>query len=62
MSLDYDDSDLPEHILKEIAYLFETYKFLEGKQVEILGWDNAEAAKKIILHCQELYRKGLEQK
>ena len=56
-----DLGNLPEHILKEIAYLFETYKFLEGKQVEILGWDNSEAAKKIIVHCQELYRKDLKQ-
>jgi hypothetical protein len=37
---EYSDlSDLPEHILKEIAYLFETYKALEGKQVRVLGWN-----------------------
>ena len=50
-----DLSDLPEHILKEIAYLFETYKVLEGKEVKVLGWENAQAAKKIIKHCQDLY-------
>jgi inorganic pyrophosphatase len=48
--------DLPEHILKEIAYLFETYKVLEGKHVQVLGWDKSEAAKKVIKHCQELYK------
>jgi len=52
----HDLSDLPEHILKEIAYLFETYKVLEGKKVRIIGWKNAAAAKTIIQHCQELFR------
>jgi len=51
-------SDLPEHILKEIAYLFETYKVLEGKRVRVLGWENSEAAKKVIKHCQKLYEQN----
>jgi inorganic pyrophosphatase len=50
-----DLDDLPEHILKEIAYLFETYKVLEGKSVKILGWEGAKAAKSIIVQCQKLY-------
>lgn len=53
----HDLSDLPEHILKEIAYLFETYKVLEGKQVKVLGWERAESAKAVITHCQEHYEK-----
>ncbi len=52
----HDLRDLPEHILKEIAYLFETYKVLEGKQVKILGWERAKAAKNIIVQCQTLYQ------
>ena len=52
----HDLDDLPEHILKEIAYLFETYKVLEGKKVRIIGWENAASAKAIIKHCQELYQ------
>ncbi len=60
---DYRDLDnLPQHILKEIAYLFETYKVLEGKAVKVLGWEKAEAAKKVIKHCQELYAQSLVQK
>jgi inorganic pyrophosphatase len=51
----HDLDDLPEHILKEIAYLFETYKVLEGKSVKILGWDGAKAAREIIEQCQRLY-------
>jgi inorganic pyrophosphatase len=50
-----DLDDLPEHILKEIAYLFETYKVLEGKSVKILGWEGAAAAKSVITQCQRLY-------
>jgi len=48
---------LPEHILKEIAYMFETYKVLEGKRVQVLGWEKADAAKRVIEHCQELYKR-----
>jgi len=56
LGTEYKDLDsLPEHILKEIAYLFETYKVLEGKNVKVLGWEKSEAAKKVIKHCQELY-------
>lgn len=54
----YDMQDLPEHILKEIAYLFQTYKVLEGKQVEVLGWDGAKGAKAIIEKCQSSYLWG----
>jgi inorganic pyrophosphatase len=50
-----DLNDLPEHILKEIAYLFETYKVLEGKTVKILGWEGAGAAKSVVVQCQKLY-------
>jgi len=53
-----DLQNLPEHILKEIAYLFETYKVLEGKQVRVLGWENAEAAKTAIKRCQGLYQQS----
>jgi inorganic pyrophosphatase len=51
----HDLEDLPEHILKEIAYIFQTYKVLEGKQVEVLGWDGADASKAIIEKCQLSY-------
>ena len=53
----HDLEDLPEHTLKEIAYLFETYKFLEGKDVKIIGWNKAKTAKTVIEHSQSLYDK-----
>jgi inorganic pyrophosphatase len=52
----HDLGDVPQHILKEIAYLFETYKVLEGRSVKILGWDASKAAKEIITSCQALYK------
>jgi len=54
----HDLGDLPEHSLKEIAYLFETYKVLERKKVKILGWKGAKAARAVIEQCQTLYRKS----
>jgi inorganic pyrophosphatase len=53
----HDLPDLPEHSLKEIAYLFETYKYLEGKNVRILGWKDSKSARAVIEKCQILYRK-----
>jgi len=46
----YDD--LPEITLKQIEHFFEHYKDLEpGKWVKIGGWQNAEAARKMILEA-----------
>lgn len=51
-----DITDVPQHILTEIAYLFKTYKDLEGMEVEVLGWEGTEAAKRAIVHAQELFQ------
>lgn len=51
-----DISDVPSHILDEIAEFFKTYKNLEGKKVEVLNWDNAEMAKKEAIRSIELYK------
>jgi inorganic pyrophosphatase len=50
-----DLTDVQEHILKEIAHLFETYKVLEGKNTKVLGWSSAKDAKVTIKRSQELY-------
>ena len=52
-----DLSDLEKHIPQEIAHFFATYKQLEGKKVEILGWKNAASAKKAISAGIKLYQK-----
>jgi inorganic pyrophosphatase len=54
-----DLTDVQEHILKEIAHLFETYKVLEGKTTKILDWSNAEEAKATIHRSQELYTRKI---
>jgi len=51
-----DISDIPSHILDEIAEFFKTYKNLEGKKVEVLNWDNAEIAKREAIRSIELYK------
>ncbi|GAC1449233.1 MAG: inorganic diphosphatase [Ktedonobacterales bacterium] len=39
---------LQEHWIKEIAAFFRTYKELQGKEVEVRGWHNAQDAWRII--------------
>ena len=45
-----------EHSLKEIAHFFQSYKELENKKVEILGWEGAEKAKEEIIKTQKAYK------
>ncbi|MBI4993793.1 inorganic diphosphatase [Candidatus Wolfebacteria bacterium] len=45
-----------EHSLKEIAHFFSAYKELEGKKVEILGWEGVEKAKEEIIETQKAYK------
>ncbi|MEM2650375.1 MAG: inorganic diphosphatase, partial [Candidatus Nitrosocaldus sp.] len=48
--------DMEEHVLKEIAHFFQVYKHLEGKEVEVIGWKDADEAKQVILNAIENYR------
>ncbi|MGH7663325.1 MAG: inorganic diphosphatase [Gemmatimonadaceae bacterium] len=40
----FDIADLPRHYLREIEHFFQIYKDLEGKRVQILGWEKMEVA------------------
>jgi inorganic pyrophosphatase len=55
----YDDvkeySDIYPHILKEIQHFFSIYKDLEGKRVEVRGFQGAAEAKAIILKAQKAF-------
>ncbi|RKQ88685.1 inorganic diphosphatase [Brockia lithotrophica] len=51
-----DLSDVPPHILKEIAHFFEVYKTLENKKTEVRGWENAEAAVRLLEDARRRYR------
>jgi inorganic pyrophosphatase len=44
----FDIADLPMHYLKEVEHFFHIYKDLEGKRVEILGWEKSESAMRLI--------------
>ena len=48
-----DLSDIPQHRLDEIAEFFRTYKNLEKKSVEILGWQTADKVAPLVATCVE---------
>lgn len=52
----FDISDIPQHLLREVEYFFGTYKALEGKHVDILGWEKSEFAVREIARSIDLYR------
>ncbi len=49
--------DVAPHLLTEIAHFFGTYKELEKKKVGVKGWQDLEAALRIIKESQERYRR-----
>jgi len=44
------------HWLREIETFFDTYKLLEGKATEVLGWHDEAAARTVIAACRQRYR------
>ena len=44
----FDIADLPGHYLREVEHFFHIYKDLEGKRVEILGWEKSDSAMRLI--------------
>jgi inorganic pyrophosphatase len=51
----FDIADLPGHYLKEVEHFFLIYKDLEGKRMEIAGWEKSEAAMRVITASMERY-------
>jgi inorganic pyrophosphatase len=51
-------SQIYPHMLKEITHFFSTYKDLEGKRVEVKGWNDAATAREYIVRSQEAYKKA----
>ncbi len=49
-------SDVPPHLLKEIEHFFSVYKDLEKKKTGVEGWEDLEAAIKVIKESQERYK------
>ena len=48
---------VPPHLLREIEHFFNVYKDLEEKKVSVQGWDNKEAALRVIEESKERYQK-----
>jgi len=48
--------DLPPHLLKEIEHFFRIYKDLEEKKTGIEGWEDREAALRVIKEAQQRYQ------
>ena len=51
----FDIADISQHLLKEVEHFFRTYKDLEGKRVEIIGWGKSEEASQIVLESVARY-------
>jgi len=47
--------DLPPHVLTEVQHFFEIYKELEGKTVEMKGWQNLAEARTAIQKSRSRY-------
>ena len=55
LSTIHELGDLRPHLLKEIEAFFNTYKDLEGKETEIMGWQGRAEALSIIAACRQAY-------
>ena len=51
----FDIADIPQHVLKEVEHFFERYKDLEGKRVQIIGWEKSVKAMQVIQESIERY-------
>ena len=49
-------ADVGDHWLREIETFFATYKQLEPKQTEVLGWHDLEETLRTVTTCRERYR------
>ena len=44
----FDIADIPQHVLKEVEHFFQRYKDLEGKRVQMIGWEKSLKAMRVI--------------
>jgi inorganic pyrophosphatase len=55
-----DLGDIGQHWLREIENFFQTYKALEPKWTDVVGWEDAAAAQRVIEEARALHARGLE--
>ncbi|MBV9581424.1 MAG: inorganic diphosphatase [Chloroflexi bacterium] len=56
----HDIGDIGKHWLLEIENFFQTYKALEDKWTDVVGWEDAVAARRVIDEARALYEHGHE--
>jgi inorganic pyrophosphatase len=54
-----DLHDIDQHWLREIENFFQTYKALEDKWTDVVGWEDAAAAATAIRAARELFKHAL---
>jgi len=54
----FDLATVGDHWAREIETFFSTYKLLEEKTTEVLGWHDAAEARAVIEECRERFRRG----
>ena len=45
----FDIADVPQHYLKEVEHFFHIYKDLEGRRVQMIGWEQSAAAMETVV-------------
>ncbi|HJU64376.1 MAG TPA: inorganic diphosphatase [Gemmatimonadaceae bacterium] len=51
----FDIADIPQHYLKEVEHFFHIYKDLEGRRVQVVGWEQSTVAMRVITEAIERY-------
>jgi inorganic pyrophosphatase len=51
----HDYAKLYPHLLLEIEHFFSMYKELEAKSTKIVGWQNAERARAMVIECRNRF-------
>jgi inorganic pyrophosphatase len=54
-----DLQDIGQHWLREIENFFQTYKQLEDKWTDVVGWEDAAVAHQVIGRARDLYAQRL---
>jgi inorganic pyrophosphatase len=56
----HEIGDIGQQWLLEIENFFQTYKALEAKWTEVVGWEDTDAAQRVIRAARAVYDRGLE--
>jgi inorganic pyrophosphatase len=54
----HDLQDIDQHWLREIENFFQNYKQLEDKWTDVVGWEDAAAAARVIRQARQLHAHG----